>query len=108
LAAQARDQRELWNQFRHDHKLIERLRITPDEVKMLERCALLGTLTCKQDFLFILRQIRETIRPITPDKIAELKPAARGASPEESASRVVRTNFSRCVPARVIAGSRSI
>ncbi len=50
---------EAWTQFREDRELLERLRVTSDELEALEKCALLGTLTCKQDLLFILRQIRE-------------------------------------------------
>jgi hypothetical protein len=55
----SREKRDIWDQFRHDHELIERLRITPHELDSLGKCALLGTLSCKQDLLFILRQIRE-------------------------------------------------
>ncbi len=54
-----RERAEVWADFRRDRELIERLRITPDEIDALENCALLGTLTSKQDLLFILRQIRE-------------------------------------------------
>ncbi len=50
-------------QIRNDHELIARLHITPQEVEALSKCALLGTLTCKQDMLFILRQIREASSP---------------------------------------------
>jgi hypothetical protein len=101
LAAWARDKRELWEKFRDDRELIERLKITPDEVKMLERCTLLGTLTCKQDLLFILRQIREATRPVTAEKIVELRPtAAFEVSSEERASRVVRTSLTALLPRR--------
>src|ERR1019366_5303066 len=51
--------REILDQIRSDHELIERLRITPEELETLSKCAMFGTLTCKQDMLFILRQIRE-------------------------------------------------
>jgi hypothetical protein len=49
--------------IRNDHELIARLHITPQEIEALSKCALLGTLTCKQDMLFILRQIREASSP---------------------------------------------
>jgi hypothetical protein len=49
---------EILDQIRNDHELIERLRITPEELEALSKCAMFGTLTCKQDMLFILRQIR--------------------------------------------------
>ena len=58
------EEREILDQIRSDHELIERLRITPEELEALSKCALFGTLTCKEDLLFILRQIREAGRPI--------------------------------------------
>jgi len=91
LAAASPDKRDLWDQFRHDHELIQRLRITPNEIDSLQHCALLGTLTCKQDFLFILRQIREATGPVTAEDITDLRPvAAYEDSFEEPAPRVVR------------------
>ena len=91
LAAASPTQRDLWDQFRHDHELIQRLRITPNEIDSLQHCALLGTLTCKQDFLFILRQIREATAPVTAEDITDLRPvAAYEDSFEEPAPRVVR------------------
>src|SRR5712672_817584 len=71
-----RDKRELWDQFHQDRELIDRLRITSNEIDMLKRCALLGTLTCKQDLLFILRQIREATSPITAEDLVEIRPVA--------------------------------
>jgi len=50
---------EILRQIRNDHELIDRLNITPEEFEALSKCALFGTLTCKQDMLFILRQIRD-------------------------------------------------
>jgi hypothetical protein len=58
-----RGEREILDEIRSDHELIGRLKITPQELEALSKCALLGTLTCKQDMLFILRQIREAGRP---------------------------------------------
>src|SRR5271167_4213441 len=55
----ARDERSILDEIRNDRDLIARLKITPKELEALSKCALLGTLTCKQDMLFILRQIRE-------------------------------------------------
>jgi hypothetical protein len=74
LIAAPRDKRDLWDQFRDDRELMARLRITPNEIDTLAHCALLGTLTCKQDLLFILRQIREATRPITAEELVELRP----------------------------------
>ncbi len=50
---------EVLNLIRDDHELIERLSITPEELAALSKCAMFGTLTCKQHMLAILRQIRE-------------------------------------------------
>ena len=92
LANASPEKRGLWDQFRHDHELIERLNITPDEIAALENCALLGTLTCKQDLLFILRQIREATSPVTAEDLIEIRPVrAYEDSFEEPAPRVVRT-----------------
>jgi hypothetical protein len=56
-------ERAILDEIRNDHDLIARLSITPQELEALSKCALLGTLTCKQDMLFILRQIREATSP---------------------------------------------
>ena len=53
------EERAILDEIRNDRELIHRLSITPQELEALSKCALLGTLTCKQDMLFILRQIRE-------------------------------------------------
>ena len=48
--------------FCSDHKLVERLRVTPEELQVLNSVSLLGSFTCNQDVLFMLRQIRETTK----------------------------------------------
>src|SRR5208337_4093895 len=58
-----RTERAILDEIRNDRELIARLRVTPQELEALSKCALLGTLTCKQDMLFILRQIREATSP---------------------------------------------
>jgi hypothetical protein len=58
-----RKERAMIDEIRNDHDLISRLSISPQELEALSKCALLGTLTCKQDMLFILRQIREATNP---------------------------------------------
>jgi hypothetical protein len=58
-----RPQAAILDEIRNDHELIARLNITPQEFEALSKCAMLGTLTCKQDMLFILRQIREASSP---------------------------------------------
>jgi hypothetical protein len=52
-------ERAILDQIRDDHELVARLKITPQELGALSKCSLLGTLTCKEDMLFILREIRE-------------------------------------------------
>ena len=52
-------QHDIIEEFRNDHQVIERLRVTPQELDALSSASLLGSLTCKQDLLFILGQIRE-------------------------------------------------
>jgi len=55
--------REILDEIRSDRELIERLNISRQELEALSKCGLLGTLTCKQDMLFILRLIREATIP---------------------------------------------
>jgi len=59
MQAPPSQQRSILDQIRDDHELVARLSITAQELEALSKCALLGTLTCKEDMLFILRQIRE-------------------------------------------------
>jgi hypothetical protein len=88
-----REEREILDEIRNDHELIERLKISTQELDALSKCALLGTLTCKQDLLFILRVIREASDPATdqarlipepPDPLDDLEEE----EPEEDFSRV--------------------
>ncbi len=44
--------------FCRAHGVVERLRVTPQELQALADASLLGSLTCKEDVLFMLRQIR--------------------------------------------------
>src|ERR1039457_5641756 len=79
------EEREILDQIRSDHELIERLRITPEELEALSKCALFGTLTCKEDLLFILRQIREAGGPAAGGPIGQttlFPPPAPPADPE--------------------------
>jgi len=50
--------RAIWERLRRDAEMLGRLRVTQEELNAIERCSLLGAITCKQDFLFILKQIR--------------------------------------------------
>jgi hypothetical protein len=72
------EERAILDQIRNDHDLVARLDITAQELDALSRCALLGTLTCKQDMLFILRQIREaTSHTIDQPTLFPLPPAVK-------------------------------
>jgi hypothetical protein len=81
LIAAPHEQRSVWEHFQHDHELIARLKITAQELDALGHCALLGTLACKDDLLFILRQIREATDPVTPKEVTTIR---RVASYEDS------------------------
>jgi hypothetical protein len=49
--------------FCRDHGIIERLQVTPQELQALSEISLLGSLTCTQDALFVLRQVRSALKP---------------------------------------------
>ena len=49
--------------FCRDHGIIERLRVTPQELQALSEISLFGSLTCTQDALFVLRQVRSALKP---------------------------------------------
>jgi hypothetical protein len=46
-----------------DHGVIERLRVTPQELEALSQVSLFGSLTCTQDALFVLRQVMSALEP---------------------------------------------
>jgi hypothetical protein len=74
---------EVLNLIRDDHELIERLMITPEELEALSKCAMFGTLTCKQHMLAILRQIREAGGPAAGGPIDQTPLFPEPAVPEE-------------------------
>ena len=78
-----REERAILDEIRNDHELVARLRITPQELEALSKCALLGTLTCKQDMLFILRQIREATGASFDHASMSSTPALPVAMPED-------------------------
>lgn len=93
-----REKREVWEQFRKDKELLDRLSVTHDELDALDHCALLGTLATKEDLLFILRQIREP-RTSTDEEEAQSATGSRYEIPiEEPADPMpviaARANFS--------------
>jgi hypothetical protein len=60
--------------FCRDHGTIERLEVTREELQALADTSLLGTLTCKQDVLFILRQTRAARSASTPQESVRPEP----------------------------------
>jgi hypothetical protein len=68
-------QNEIIEDFGRDHEVLERLRVTSEELHALSRVSMLGTLTSKQDLLFMLRQIREAAEPAEIDEIVSTEPA---------------------------------
>ena len=52
--------------FCRNHGVVERFRVTPEELKALSNASLLGPLICEQDVKFVLRQIREASKPAEP------------------------------------------
>jgi hypothetical protein len=86
-------ERSILDQIRDDHELVARLSITPQELEALSKCALLGTLTCKEDMLFILRQIREATRPgPEPEaaRTANASTASTASAPPMRAAEILR------------------
>ncbi len=56
--------------FCRNHGVVERFRVTPEELKALSTASLLGPLICKEDVKFMLRQIREASKPAEPEATA--------------------------------------
>ena len=50
--------RDAWEAFINDKKLISAYRVTPREIESLKNGSLLGSVTCKEDILFILKTVR--------------------------------------------------
>jgi hypothetical protein len=48
----------IFDEFCADRESIAALAVTDDELRELSRASLLGTLTCKEDLMFLLRHIR--------------------------------------------------
>ena len=90
-----REERAVLDEIRNDHELIARLRITPNELEALSKCALMGTLTCKQDMLFLLREIREATSPAIDHSTLSDEPALPDDPKEEPVPELRR------IPVRV-------
>ena len=57
---------KIFEEFCADHESIAALGVTAEEFRELSRASLLGTLTSKDDLLFMLRQIRAALNPSPP------------------------------------------
>jgi hypothetical protein len=53
----------IFDEFCADRESVAALGITDEEFRELSRASLLGTLTSKEDLLFILKQIRKAMEP---------------------------------------------
>ena len=67
-------QHKIIEEFRRDHEVIERLGVTLQELQALSSASLLGSLTCRQDVLFMLRRIREARNPAEPQATVPPEP----------------------------------
>ncbi len=54
---------EIIEEFCGDDEALDRLQVTSRELHALSNVSLLGSLTCRQDVLFVLRQIRKAKNP---------------------------------------------
>lgn len=90
-------------QFRGDHEAIERLRVTPEELQALSSSSLLGSLTCRQDVLFMLHQIREAMKTanlratVLPEPFHAPKQSIERSTPEldEMAELIRRESWAK-------------
>ena len=96
-------ERQIWDQFLNDQELLERLRVTPQELNALADCVLLGTLKSKQDMLFILRQIRMATDPSAEKTTLSPGPALRPGDKREYSAK----DFSALADHRYAASVRS-
>jgi hypothetical protein len=70
-------ERSILEEIRNDRELVARLKITPQELDALSKCAFLGTLSGKEDMLFILGLIRDATSPSSSGQMVVLpQPAA--------------------------------
>ena len=50
-----------WEEFRHNEQMRRLHAITPDEMEMLQRVALLGEVRSARDFIYILNTVRHAV-----------------------------------------------
>lgn len=92
ILAQA-TQNSVFKEFSEDRATIRSLGVTPQEMDALSRASLLGALSCKEDVLFILEQLREKAQPGTAEKLELSLPNARERT--ESLRNSALTNLRR-------------
>ena len=56
----------VFREFCRDEATIRSLKVTEQELEALSRASLLGALTCKEDIMFILQQVRQKLNPTAP------------------------------------------
>jgi hypothetical protein len=93
------EERPVWEEFCDDHELLERLEVTPQELTALKNCLLLGELTCKQDMLFILRQIRLATEPSSRETTISLAPDPRWDNKAEDSAKEISAPEISAAPA---------
>jgi hypothetical protein len=59
-------QDSVFREFCRDEATIRSLKVTEQELEALSRASLLGALTCKEDIMFILQQVRQKLNPGSP------------------------------------------
>lgn len=92
-------ERKVWEELLADREVIERLAVTPDELDAVSRCAFLGAVACKEDFLLVLRQIRQA---------AESQTAPAAAAAMEVPPAVTRRRSSKPKTARMLAAQQRV
>jgi hypothetical protein len=58
----APSRRDVWEAFLNDQELLDRYRVTEQEIDTLKTLAPFGTLTCSDDIIYILERIRRSRR----------------------------------------------
>ena len=74
-----------FKEFCQDRVSLNSLGVTTQELEALSRASLLGTLSCKDDVLFMLKQIREKEKPAAfasamPDAVLDMTEKLRRAA----------------------------
>jgi hypothetical protein len=96
-------QNSAFKEFCEDRASIRGLGVTTRELEALSRASLLGALSCKEDVLFMLQQIREKASPESPGKIDLSMPDTRKMT--ERLRRAALTNMKKRDPRDAIRNS---